>query len=104
MLQDIYDALKVREEKIQFAGREIVVRELDGAADVAAFEDDTDLKWKLLVRCAFDLDGKALFTDSDIHDLKAASRIKLRSLVEAVNRVNGFAVEDEAKNSAAAPA
>ena len=104
MLKDIAELLKPREEQLKFAGREVTVRELDAAADVSAFGDNQDLSWKLLTRCVFDAGGKPLFEDADIAELKRGSRRRLRPLIEAVSRVNGFDLETEEKNSDAAPA
>jgi hypothetical protein len=57
------------------------------------------------VRCVFrEDDGKLAFDDGDIPKLKRKSPIVTAPLVNAVNRVNGFNTEEEAKNSDAAQA
>ena len=103
MLAELAAALQAREERIEFAGTLLLVRELETAADVAAFQQSDDLQLKLVVRCVFDMQGAAVFTDEDIPALRAAGRLKLAPLMAAVTRVNGFDTEAEAKNSGAAP-
>ena len=104
MREEIIAALAVREEAFELGGRKLFARELASAADVAAFVDNEDLGYKLLVRCVFDEAGNPVFTDEDIPALKASAKSRLAPALRAVNRVNGFDVEDSVKNSAAAPA
>ena len=104
MLEVLREALAPREERVVIGGITLVAREMATAADVEAMQDNKDLGMKMLVRCVFDESGKAVFTDEDIPALKASAKVKLAPLVAAVNRVNGFAVEAEAKNSEAGPA
>jgi len=104
MRTEIIAALAVREERFELAGKTLVARELASAADVAAFADNEDLAYKLLVRCVFTEAGEPVFTDEDIPALKASAKSRLAPATRAVNRVNGFDVEDSVKNSAAAPA
>jgi hypothetical protein len=104
VLQDILDAIKPREERVTLGGHVLVVREIAIAADVAFMQDNADLTYKLVVRCVFDEAGEPAFDESDIPGLKKAGKTKLLPLIEAVNRVNGFDIEHEAKNSSAAPA
>ena len=103
MLDDLEDFLKLREENVKFGKVALVVKELDGSADNSALKDGEDTSWKILVRCVFRADnGKQAFEDKDIPALKRKSPIITAPLVNAVNRVNGFNVEEEAKNSEAA--
>jgi hypothetical protein len=104
MLEDIRAAIAPREERLELGGKTLVVKELACAADVAAFSEPEDMVYKLLVRCAFDESGALVFTDADIPMLKAGARRAMLPLIEAVNRVNGFDLEANVKNSEAAPA
>ena len=104
MLKDLAEYLRPREERLAFAGRALVVRELESAADVAFMADNEDLSYKLLVRCVFDEAGAPVFTEADVVALKAGAKAKLLPLMEAVNRVNGFDTAGDAKNSGAVPA
>ena len=104
MLEALKNALAPMEEKVSIGGVELVVREMPHAADVVALEDQTDLGYKILVRCVFDADGAPVFSDEDIPALKAAGKLKLAPLMKACNKVNGLLVEEAAKNSEAAPA
>lgn len=104
MIEELIAALKAREEVVELGGHKLTVRELETAADVAAFQDNNDLQLKLVVRCVFDAEGRPVFTDEDIPALRGTSKTRFAPLLAAVNRVNGFDVEDGAKNSAAAPA
>lgn len=102
MIPDILEFLAPREEKIQFGGRTLVIKEMTSNTETESLRDKVDVSWKILVLCVFREDGTALFTNDDIPRLKASSTSKIAPLINAVNRVNGFNVEDEAKNSDAA--
>lgn len=103
MLDDLAEFLSLREEKIKFGKVDLVVKELDGSVDHAPLRDGEDTSWKILVRCVFRADnGKPAFDDGDIPKLKRKSPLVTAPLVNAVNRVNGFNLEEEAKNSEAA--
>lgn len=103
MYRDLAEFLRPREERLSFAGRTLVVRELESAADVASMADNVDLAYKLMVRCVFDEAGAPVFTEADVPALRSGAKAKLLPLMEAVNRVNGFDTEGDSKNSAAAP-
>lgn len=92
-----------REEKVVIDGDTLTVREMGTAADAQAFRDKADMDLKFIVRCVFDAEGKPVFTDEDIPFLRSASRLKMLPIIEAVNRVMGFDVAEEVKNSDAAP-
>jgi hypothetical protein len=100
----ILAALAPREEKLQFNGFDIVVRELPSAADVEGFRDGADADYKWLVRCTFTAKGEPVFTDAQIPALKQTARAKLMPLLTAVFRVNGLLPDEAAKNSEASPA
>lgn len=102
MHDDILAAIRPREEPVTVGGLKLVVREMAHAADVASFDDNADLTYKLVVRCVFDEAGAPVFTDDDIPALKAAAKVRLAELVAAVTRVNGFDLAGNAKNSGAA--
>jgi hypothetical protein len=105
LLEDLAEFLKLREERITFGKVKLIARELDGSADNAILREPEDRSWRLLVRCLFREDtGEQAFDDADIKALKRKSPVTTSKLVEAVNRVNGFDIEDEAKNSDAAQA
>lgn len=104
MLDAIASALQAREEKLQFAGMDLIVRELQTAADVGAFRDGEDAQLKLVVRCVFLAENNApVFSDEDIPLLRESGRKRFAPILEAVNRVNGLDLADNAKNSVAAP-
>lgn len=103
MREDILAYLATREEKVMLGAREVTVRELESAADTAAFLDNTDMTWKLLVRCVLGADGNPVFSDEDIPRLKKSGKLRMVELVAAVRRVNGLAIEDAEKNSGAGP-
>jgi hypothetical protein len=102
MLDQLLEFLKPREEKVSLGGVTFHVKEMNGTVNTEALADGIDTTWKILVRCVFKEDGVQAFSDEDIPRLKASSKPKLVPLVNAVNRVNGFLVEEEVKNSAAA--
>lgn len=97
--EELLKALAAREETVVLAGRTLVVREMDVAADVTAFQDQADTVFKLITRCVFDADGKPVFQDSDIPALKKSASRKLMPVVEAVMRVNGMDAADNEKKS-----
>lgn len=100
---ELLEAIKPREERVTLGAHTLVVRELACAADIAAFQDNADMTYKLIVRCTFDEAGEPAFTDEDIPALKAGAKATLLPLIAAVTRVNGFAFEENVKNSAADP-
>lgn len=110
MLKDLAEFLATSEERIEFGGRALVVRELAAAADMVGFASveggevklSDDFNFLLITRCTFNEDGTPAFTTEDVPALKSASRKKLKPLLDAVNRVNGLDAETEVKNSAAA--
>jgi hypothetical protein len=103
MLEDLAEFLKPREERISLGKVKLIVRELDGTADNSILKEDQDRSWRILVRCVFREDsGDQAFTDADIPALKRKSPQRTMPLISAVTRVNGFGIEDEAKNSDAA--
>lgn len=103
MLKDILEAIRRREEPVVVGGVKLIARELEHAADVDAMQDNQDLIYKLVVRSTYDEQGGLVFTDEDIAALKAGAKLKLMPLFQAVARVNGMALEDDVKNSGAAP-
>lgn len=103
MLETLKAALAAREERLEIGGIKLVVRELESAADVEALKDQVDAQYKMLVLCVFAEDGTAAFALDEIPELKKAGKATLNRLFAAVNRVNGFAAEAEAKNFEAAP-
>ena len=68
------------------------------------FKDVTDSQYKFVVACVLDPATETpIFTAEDIPALKAASSSRVLEVFSAVNRVNGFALEQEVKNSEASP-
>lgn len=100
-MSDLLQLLAAREERVTLEGVELVVREVEAAADTAAFIEPGDFVWKLVVASTFDANGKPAFSYEQVPGLKAASKLKLAPLVAAVLRVNGRDIEAEAKNSEA---
>lgn len=104
MLNDLAEFLQPREERLVFGKVKLVIKELDGSADNTVLREPEDRSWKLLVRCVFREDnGEPAFSDDDIPVLKKKSPTVTAPLVVAVQRVNGMNLEEEAKNSDAAP-
>ena len=106
MLNDLAEFLKQREEHLKFGGVKLVVRELDGSADNSVLTqaiDNVERSWLILVRCVFREDnGERAFSDEDVPMLRKKNPMVTARLVNAVNGVNGFNIEEEAKNSDAA--
>ena len=103
MRQELIEAIKPHEERVELGGLTLIVRELACAADITAFQDNADMTYKLVVRSTFDEAGEPAFSDEDIPALKAGAKFALLPLINAVTRVNGFALKENIKNSAAAP-
>ena len=63
------------------------------------YEMDEDFSYKLIVKCACDKDGNAIFESSDIHALKLKSKALIEKITESVNTLNGFSEKkiDEAE-------
>lgn len=103
MRDDIIAALAAQSEVVQFGGVAVHIRELDCAAEVPTDANVIDGSLKLLILCAHDAEGKRVFTDEDLPRLRGSARKRIKPLIDAVMRVNGFGIEAEAKNSAADP-
>lgn len=103
MRKEDHDFLAPREETLPWNGREIVVREMGTASDLLLFRDQGDFKLKFAIRCSFEKDGKPVYEDADLPFLKAAPYTKMKPLLDAVDRVMGFNLEAEAKNSSGGP-
>jgi hypothetical protein len=101
--EQLFEALAPREERVEILGRALIVRELESAADTAAFLDNADMSWKMIVRCVFREDGQPMFGDDDIPRLKRTAKLRLKPLSDAVLRVNGLDVDGAEKNSGAGP-
>ena len=107
MLKLLEDLLRTREQAVELGGIKLHVRELESAADLLIQGEEKlpegELGWRMLVMCTFGEDGKLAFSKDDIPALKASSKWKLAPLIQAVNKVNGFDGDAEAKNSDAVP-
>lgn len=103
MLKEIADALKPQEERVEFAGRTLTVRELGCAADLTAAGDSSERGLLISIHCIFEASGQRVFTEDDLPELRGASRSKFDPLLQAVLRVNGFKTAEPEKNSEAAP-
>lgn len=117
MLQDIQEALRVREEHVVFCGKKIVVRESSIDQDLGVVGEgdsaekraadfkrklESELVYYLAVACVFFDDGEekageAVFSVDDLPVLKAGSRTKLSALLHTVRVVNGLSADDDAK-------
>lgn len=108
MAEDIrgafFAAVKPQEIPVTVGGAQLIVRQMPTAADSEALRDGVDSLYKFIVRCTFDADGNAVFTDADIPALKQAAKMAMLPLIKAVSQVNGFASEEQEKNYAASPA
>lgn len=110
MLQEILEAIQCRTEEVKFLGEDYIVREVDVSKNLKLDEevekqgaeqgaDRADmLYWSVVVSAIFRKeDGLPLFTPADIPVLRKASRSKMTQLLAAVDRVNGFSADDNAK-------
>ena len=102
--EDILAVLAPRQEEVEFAGKKVFVRELDCAGDMPAAERALDFSLALIVHCVTDAEGKPIFADEDLQKLRQSARRRIKPLIDAVMRVNGFDVKAEAKNSEGVPA
>lgn len=90
-----------REENVVMAGETYTVRTMpDDAPPITGGENTL---YEFIVRSTFAPDGQPAFTDDDIPTLKAAPDILKARLRRAVAIVNGFAEDEEEKNSEAGP-
>jgi hypothetical protein len=100
MANELLAALAAEEAVVEIGGKKAVVRQMGATADGAAFLDNTDFGYKLMVRCVFREDGETpWFTDDDIPALKRAAKVKLKPLMDAVLEVNGLNIAAQEKNS-----
>ena len=104
MRDDILSALEARQESVEFAGKQVTVRELDCVADLPSADNGLEFSLRLIVACVVDAQGAPVFTDEDLPRLRKSARKRIKPLIDAVMRVNGFSLESETKNSGAAPA
>lgn len=100
---DLLAALAPQKEAVTFAGRAFFAHELDCAADVPSEGGAVEMSLRLIVLCVRDAEGRPAFTDDDLAALRKASRRRIKPLIDAVMRVNGFNIEAEVKNSDAGP-
>jgi hypothetical protein len=100
----IIAATAPREERIKFEGHELVVREVENAADTAAFREGKDnMLIAFTVASVFDANGQPVFSTDHIPALKSRAKTRFFPLFKAVSRVNGLDIEHEEKNSEASP-
>lgn len=104
MDDDIKKFIECREERLTFAGKKLVVRELEMAAEYEAVRDKKDAIYMMMLKCVLNEDGSPFFSPDDIPTLKRASQTKLLPIIQAVHRVMGEDAGEEIKNSDAAPA
>jgi hypothetical protein len=112
MLQAIEQALKVREESVEFLGRNYLVREINATEQLGFEKDELDelrkatgglsdaqlLGWSIFIHSVRDAEtGELAFTANEIPMLARGSRSKLAGILSAANRVNGLDGEDNAK-------
>lgn len=115
-VSDIFEAIRCREEELDWLGRALVIRELDASSSLVEEQEldelrrgkevpDDETYWRIFARSVTVKEtGARLFEDEDIPKLRQASRFKLQPLTSAVARVNGLSGEDNAKNSSAVQA
>ena len=84
-----------------FGGAKVCVQELASASDLIEAMSGEDAGFQMLVRSVTRVDGTPVFSSADIPALKRGAMKRLLPLLEAVHRVNGLSVENEAKNSEA---
>lgn len=101
----LLEYLKPREETLDVSGRKVIVRELQEDADRIGMQGagEQEMVYRFVVRCVFDEEGQRIFTDDDLPAIKAAAASRLGPLMRAVIRVNALSVDEEEKNSDAAP-
>lgn len=105
MLAEIAAAILPNEERLSFAGQELLVRELETAHDLGDLgpDDGEEAFFRIMVRCIFDASGTAVMTDADIPQLRHSSKTKLLPLVMAVKRVNGLSGDANTEKSEPVP-
>ncbi len=104
MRDEILAVLAPRQEEVEFSGKKVFVRELDCAADMPSAEGALDFSLGLILHCVIDAKGCRLFADEDLPRLRQSARRRIKPLIDAVMRVNGFDTKAEAKNSEGGPA
>lgn len=100
MRESLLEFFRPREERVAMGGAVYVVRTKPDDSDPVSGEDAI---YQFVVRCTFDEQGSAAFTDEDIPALKAAPRVLTARLLQTVMRVNGLDADHEEKNSEAGP-
>lgn len=104
MLKELAEFLRPREETVELGGQKITVREMATLEEfVSVSGKGPDAIYTVIARCSYHADGKLVFSEADIEALKKLSKVKLLPLINAVNRVNGFDTEGDAKKSEATP-
>lgn len=104
MREDLLKYLAPAEERFEFSGKAVILREMDTAAEVEAMNDQPDGAWRMFVRCVFDEAGNPVFNDNDIPALKKSGTRKLSGIFAKVMALNGMDLKGLAKKSEAGPA
>lgn len=97
------DFLNPREERVQWNGREIIVREMTTAANRSPFVERDHYELKFLIACCYEADGKPVFQPDDLQRLVSSPLLKVEPLLGAMRRVMGLDPGEEVKNSGAGP-
>jgi membrane-bound lytic murein transglycosylase len=96
-------AFRPDRECIQVAGQAIYIQEMDGKESFSmTVNQGEDFIFTMIARCLVDKDGERQLDDADIPSIKQWGQRKLRPIISAVLRVNGYG-EDQEKNSEAGP-
>lgn len=99
----IIAALAPREERITFEGHNLIVREVETAADTAVFQAEGDFLFKFVVASVLDEHGERVFTADHIPALRKLAKTRFLPLIKVVTRVNGLDGDEAEKNSGASP-
>lgn len=99
------ELFKRREEVVSFGSKNLLVRELATAVDLADMRDKPDYNLRMIVLCVFEEDGVTpAFAIEDLPDMKTHTALfRLADLVKVVSRVNGADQDAVIKNSEAVP-
>jgi hypothetical protein len=80
--------------------RELSAPEVSDIRDACQAKDTkADFGFRLVIASVVNEDGQPIFNLSDLPDLRSKAQVRIGNLIEAVMKVNGFTVrEDAAKN------
>jgi len=97
MLNEITELLQPATEEVVIGTKKIIMTEVPIEYDATLFYVPEVGNLNLLVACARDEQGEPVFTQEDVPKLKKMGSVKMRKLLTAALRVNGYWLEDNEK-------